>query len=122
MQVVFDYLNVKITEDGFIYHVYENENGVKYIYIDAYIGSATRVVLPKTINDNGENIPVTTIGDYAFSDRSSLTSIIIPDSVTTISGYAFSDCSSLTSIIIPDSVTTIESSAFNGCTNLTLFG
>ena len=121
VQVVFDYLNAKITEDGFIYHVYENENGVKYIYIDAYIGSATRVVLPKTINDNGENIPVTTIGDYAFSDRSSLTSIIIPDSVTTISDYAFSDCSSLTSIIIPDSVTTIESSAFYGCTNLTIY-
>ena len=98
VQVVFDYLNAKITEDGFIYHVYENENGVKYIRIDAYVGSATRVVLPKTINDNGENIPVTTIGDYAFSNRSSLTSIIIPDSVITI-----------------------ESSAFYGCTNLTIY-
>ena len=62
---------------------------------------------------------VTTIGEYAFSDCSSLTSITIPESVTTIGEYAFSDCSSLTSITIPESVTTIGDSAFNGCTCLT---
>ena len=67
------------------------------------------------------NIPnsVTTIGDSAFSGCKSLVNINIPNSVTTIGEYAFSDCNSLTSINIPNSVTTIGDSAFWGCDSLT---
>ena len=62
---------------------------------------------------------VTTIGDSAFENCSSLASVNIPDSVTTIGYGAFENCSSLTSINIPDSVTNIESVAFYHCTALT---
>ena len=43
---------------------------------------------------------------------------IIPNSVTTIGGYAFTGCSSLTSLTIPGSVTEIEAGTFSGCSGL----
>ena len=62
---------------------------------------------------------VTSIGDFAFFDCSSLTSFVIPNSVTSIGIYAFYDCSGLTSIEIPNSVTSIGDYAFSGCSGLT---
>ena len=58
---------------------------------------------------------VTRLGDYAFADRSGLTSITIPQGVTSIGYYTFAGCSDLTSITIPQSVTSIGDYAFSSC-------
>ena len=61
---------------------------------------------------------VTTIGDMAFYDCTSLTSVTIGNSVTTIGDAVFSGCRNLEDITIPNSVTTIGS-AFSNCAFLT---
>ena len=50
-----------------------------------------------------------------YSNRSSITSVIIFDGVTSIGRSAFYNCSSLTSLTVPPSVTSIGSNAFYGC-------
>jgi uncharacterized delta-60 repeat protein len=62
---------------------------------------------------------VTTIGDYAFYQCISLTSVAIPNGVTSIGDAAFSVCTSLTSVTIPSSVTNIGDYALSSCSSLT---
>ncbi len=62
---------------------------------------------------------VTSIGDGAFENCSSLTSVTIPGSVTSIGVEAFYNCSSLTIVTIQDGVMSIGWRAFGFCTRLT---
>ena len=82
-------------------------------------GTVTSIKIPSNVESNGQTYTVTSIGNFAFSWCTGLTSVTIPDSVTSIGDGAFSECISLTSVTIPDSVTSIGDFAFTHCAGLT---
>ena len=88
---------------------------VDTVMITGYTGYADALEIPSEIDGK----KVTSIGDVAFENCDSLTSVTIPDSVTTIGDWAFAWCDSLTSVTIPGSVTTIGDYAFAWCDSLT---
>jgi hypothetical protein len=105
------YLNTLYIPSSYTYWV----NGDDTVTITGYSGPGGAVAIPSTLY----GLPVTSLGDYAFYNCTSLTSVTIPDSVTSIGDYAFYNCTSLTSVTIPDSVTSIGDWAFFNCTSLT---
>ena len=76
--------------------------------------TATTVTIPNTY----KNLPVTGIGESAFSSCELLTSVTIGNSVTSIGYNAFSYCISLTNVVIGNNVKTIDRYAFSGCYSL----
>lgn len=66
----------------------------KTVTITKYTGTESTVILPSTIN----SWPVTKIGEDAFQDNTTITSVTIPDSVTEIGSNAFAGCTNLTSV------------------------
>ena len=90
--------------------------GSDYAHSVKYTGD---IVIPEEVIYMNRTRKVTSIGDYAFYNCSSLTSVTIPNSVTNICNHAFEWCSDLTSIEISNYVTTIGDNAFYACAKLT---
>ena len=63
-------------------------------------------------------LKITSIGQNAFQNCSSLSTINLPDSIVLIGTEAFHDCSSLTTINLPNSIVSISGNAFLGCFSL----
>lgn len=78
----------------------------------------SEIVIPETIQSEGNTYSVTSIGTKAFLSCQVLTSVTIPNSVTYIDAYAFQN-TALTSVTIPSSVTYIGSDVFGECKNVT---
>ena len=66
----------------------------KTVTITKYTGTESTMVIPETIG----GWPVTKIGEAAFQDNTTITSVTIPDSVTEIGANAFAGCTNLTSV------------------------
>ncbi len=92
----------------------DSKNGIPDYYFQKEYGSSnetfpiTQVLLPNTITE---------LGEFAFDNQRTLSSITIPLNLTTIGSAAFMH-TGLLDITIPDSVTNIDSSLFYNCYNL----
>ena len=103
----------QLFENRIVYILSEDKS--YYIIKDIFNCTETNLIIPSTHGGK----PVREIGNSAFRDCSSLTSVVIGDSVTSIGDVAFYYCSSLMSVVIGDSVTSIGNGAFYSCDSLT---
>lgn len=82
---------------------------------EARIKAGSAGAYPETVKCKDDQIPY-----YAFKEKTSLTSMVLPDKLTSIGEAAFEHCHNLTgSLIIPEGVVDIQRSAFSECRSLT---
>lgn len=93
-----------------------NGDGTSYSVVGMGISFKSDIEIPEAYKE----LPVTAIGENAFSDvlGVQIKSIKIPDTVTSIGWGAFSKCERLESVTIPYGVTVIEELTFEGCDSL----
>ncbi len=75
----------------------------------------TALVVPAQSPDGDR---VTLIRESAFSENTTVRSVILPDSVERIGSYAFAGCTALRSVELGDGVKTVDACAFGGCPSL----
>lgn len=129
------------TVNGIYYEKTDNEGEVSVISfyqisMKSYKGD---IIIPETVENDGDIYSVTKIGSYAFS-ATGVTSISLPCTIKSIDEYAFYEChqlktvelseglesigkdaflgSSIEKIEIPSTVKIIGERAFSGCRNL----
>lgn len=114
-----------ITYDSDIYYITYNvaiestvltSSTVRITGVNPTISAVGALTVPSTINGR----TVTEIGNAAFANQGSLTSVTIPESITSIGANAFENCSSVEEMSITSSsqLTSIGNSAFRGCSSL----
>ena len=81
--------------------------------------SATSIIIPETVTNNGITYNVTCVGEDAFSWCTSLVSIELPSTITTIESFAFYYCTALNSLVIPNAVTSLGWEICYNCSALT---
>jgi len=98
---------IEIVRAKLTYSLNNDNNSYKVTGIENLNGQ-TEIIIP----ENYENLPVTKIGENAFFNNSTITSVQIGSNITVIESCAFANCTSLTFIEIPDNVTEIGICAF----------
>ena len=108
-QIVFVSSNDIATATGtYVQIPFECATNNGTITITGYNGPGGAVSIPGTLS----GLPVTSIGNWAFAWRTSLTNVIFPGSVTNLGYDAFYDCTSLTSVTVGANVTGIGDGMF----------
>ena len=129
MNASYDFSAVCETGQTLYYNIIDADNhyveltypsSLYYLGWSGYAQPTGNIILPDSVQYNGDNYIVTSIGSNAFYNCSGLTSVTLPNFLTTIGYGAFQDCSGITgNLTIPDSVTELGGSAFENCSGFT---
>ena len=107
------------------------KSGITYICLkkgDSYTAKVTKgapdsnglLTIPSSVksDETSNDYAVNIIGSSAFSGRSSITELRLPEGIETIEANAFRGCSGLVNLVIPHGVTVIGDGSFSNCTSL----
>lgn len=75
------------------------------------------VIVPSSVEYNGNTYSVVRIGERAFGANRGVASVQIPETIMSIGDYAFAE-TGITEVVLPASVKMIEAWAFRYCNNL----
>lgn len=107
------------TDGTLYYRLLDREAQTAEVIYDASYKDFTTVDVPATVDYLHLTFSVTGVGEYAFSQCGSLTTVTLPESVTEIRKGAFAECHALQTIHLPSALTTIRPELFLDCTALT---
>lgn len=95
------------------------DSGLTFAFIknnsEAEVVSLGRASGNVIIPDTYRGIPVTSIGEKAFSGKSKLTGIVMGNNITNIGASAFYNCTFLKTVTLSQNLTTIGDKAFQSC-------
>ena len=106
--------SAETTSSGFVYTV----SGTTAT-ITGYTGSSEYLTIPSTITNNGVTYTVTSLGQNAFKENSTIKRVYISSGIESIGTMCFYKCSNLTYISIPNTIQRMDSCCFQLCKNLT---
>ena len=87
------------------------DDGVVLTSVEATTATAS---IPATVKVNNKSVPVTTVGDGAMKDNTSVKKVTLAESITSIGENAFSGAKNLKTIKLSANVTEIAPGAFDG--------
>ncbi len=87
------------------------DDGVVLTAVEATTASAS---IPASVKVNGKSVPVTTVGEGAMKDNTSVKKVTLAESITSIGEDAFSGAKNLKTIKLSANVTEIAPGAFDG--------
>lgn len=85
---------------------------------DGYVRPAGAVVIPSTVEHNGQTYNVVAVNNHAFYNCVSITSVTIGEGVVELRANAFGLCAALGAVDLPSTLDTIGQSCFYGCNAL----
>ena len=104
-------------------YTYEDGKAINVYYTSGTLGDS--VIIPSYLNDlpvvsiyNSSNNGYNIFGQYMYN-TTSVTEVILPETLEEIGNYALAGCRNITNITIPNGVTSIGQRAFYSCSNLT---
>ena len=115
----FNVKEAKAIVDGLYYRIDPSSHTAQLTYDDivyTYTALSGKVTVPASIEYNAETYDVTSIGNYAFRNNTTITEIVLPEGIITIGWECFNKMTALTKLNIPSTVETIGTFDNNGIT------